>query len=107
MSKKIIILGGGESGTGTAVLAHKNGEQVFLSDSGMIKPGYKELLNAYGIEWEEGTHSKSRIMMADEIVKSPGIPDSSPLIKEAIANNIPVISEIEYAGRYTSATKIV
>lgn len=106
MSKKIIILGGGESGTGTAVLAHKNGEQVFLSDSGMIKPGYKELLNAYGIEWEEGTHSKSRIMMADEIVKSPGIPDSSPLIKEAIANNIPVISEIEYAGRYTSATKI-
>lgn len=106
MSKKIIILGGGESGTGTAVLAHKNGEQVFLSDSGMIKPGYKELLNAYGIEWEEGTHNKSRIMMADEIVKSPGIPDSSPLIKEAIANNIPVISEIEYAGRYTSATKI-
>jgi UDP-N-acetylmuramoylalanine--D-glutamate ligase len=106
MSKRIVILGGGESGTGSAVLAQKNGEQVFLSDSGMIKPRYKELLNEYGIDWEEGTHSNSRIMMADEIIKSPGIPDNNSLIKDAISRNIPVISEIEYAGRYTNATKI-
>jgi UDP-N-acetylmuramoylalanine--D-glutamate ligase len=106
MSKRIVILGGGESGTGSAVLAQKNGEQVFLSDSGMIKPRYKELLNEYGIEWEEGTHSNSKVLMADGIIKSPGIPDNNPLIKEAIARNIPVISEIEYAGRYTNAIKI-
>ena len=106
MSKRIIILGGGESGTGSAVLAHKNGEQVFLSDSGMIKPKYKDLLNSYGIEWEEGRHSMSKILGANEIIKSPGIPDSNELIREATRKNIPVISEIEYAGRFTNAIKI-
>lgn len=99
-------MGGGESGTGSAVLAKKNGEQVFVSDSGPVKPGYKEILNRYEIEWEEGGHSHNKILNADEIIKSPGIPDNNPLVTEARNKNIPVISEIEYAGRYTNAFKV-
>ncbi len=106
MSKKIVILGGGESGTGSAVLAAKNGEQVFVSDAGKIKPGYQAVLSEYQVEWEEGKHTADRILKADEIIKSPGIPESHPLIKEALGKNIPVISEIEYAGRYTNAVKV-
>lgn len=106
MSRKIVILGGGESGTGSAVLAVKNSEQVFLSDSGKIKGKYKELLSKHNVEWEEEKHSVERILSADEIIKSPGIPDTNSLVKSALAKGIPVISEIEYAGRYTKAVKV-
>jgi UDP-N-acetylmuramoylalanine--D-glutamate ligase len=106
MSRKIVILGGGESGTGSAVLAVKNGEQVFLSDSGKIKEKYKDLLSRYQVEWEEEKHSVERLLAADEIIKSPGIPDTNSLVKSAVAKGIPVISEIEYAGRYTNAVKV-
>lgn len=106
MSRKIVILGGGESGTGAAVLAVKNGEQVFVSDAGKIKSKYQAVLAEYRVEWEEEKHTAARILQADEIIKSPGIPDNHPLVKEAVMKNIPVISEIEYAGRYTNAMKI-
>ena len=106
MSKKIVILGGGESGTGAAVLAKKKGLEVFLSDSGLIKPACRQILGKYEIEWEEGGHSADLAGSTDEIIKSPGIPDSAPVIMAARKNKIPVISEIEFAGRYTPAYKI-
>ncbi len=106
MSRNIIILGGGESGTGAAVLAKRNGENVFVSDSGQVKPMYKEILKEYNIDWEEGGHTKSKIFAAHEIIKSPGIPDNNPLIRELVGKKIPVISEIEYAGRYSNALKV-
>ncbi|MGZ4054709.1 MAG: UDP-N-acetylmuramoyl-L-alanine--D-glutamate ligase [Bacteroidia bacterium] len=104
--KRLVILGGGESGVGTAVLAQKKGFEVFLSDKGEIKNKYKDVLSKYGIEWEEKKHSEHLILNAYEVVKSPGIPDTAPLIKELHAKNISVISEIEFAGRYTNAKKI-
>ncbi len=104
--KRIVILGGGESGAGAAVLARVKGEDVFLSDMGSIAPKYKELLNEHNIDWEEGHHTEEKILNADEIIKSPGIPLTAPLIVKAREKGIPVISEIEYAGRYTDARTV-
>ena len=106
MEEKVVILGGGESGVGAAVLAKKNGKKVFLSDKGKIKENYKTVLSNYDIEWEELTHTESRIFEANTIVKSPGIPDTIQLIIELKQKGIPVISEIEYASRYTNAKLI-
>ncbi len=103
---RIVILGGGESGAGAAVLAKLKGFDVFLSDLSEIKPNYKNLLNEYGIEWEEKQHTEEKILNAAEIIKSPGIPDNAPLIKKLHALGTPVISEIEFAGRYTNAKMI-
>ena len=106
MSEKVVILGAGESGTGAAILALKQGYSVFVSDFGKVKAQYQEILNRYGIAWEELNHSIERILSADLIIKSPGIPEKAPVMKEIRRNDIPVISEIEFAGRYTNATKI-
>lgn len=103
---RIVVLGGGESGVGAAALAAKQGFDVFLSDMGTIKPKYKEILNRYKVPWEEGKHTPELILTADEVVKSPGIPDKAPMVKAIIEKGIPVISEIELAGRYTNAKKI-
>ena len=103
---KIVVLGAGESGAGAAVLAQAKGFEMFVSDSGSIKPKYKAMLDAHGIEWEEGRHSEERILAADEVVKSPGIPDKAPIIQRLKAQGTPIISEIELAGRYTDARMI-
>lgn len=104
--KKIVILGAGESGAGSAVLAKKHGFDVFVSDMGEIKEKYKEILRSNNIDWEEGKHSESVILSADEVIKSPGIPDKAPLIVRLHEKGIPVISEIEFAGRYCKGIKI-
>lgn len=104
--KRIVILGAAESGAGAAVLAKKKGFDVFVSDMSSIKDKYKELLNAHGIEWEESRHTEELILNADEIIKSPGIPDNAPMIVKARDKGIPLISEIEFAGRYTCAKMI-
>lgn len=104
--QRIVVLGGGESGAGSAVLAKVKGFDVFLSDSGAIKKEFKDLLEKYAIPYEEGGHTKELILNATEVIKSPGIPDKAPLIKEIVAKEIPVISEIEFAGRYDKAKKI-
>ena len=104
--KRIVVLGAGESGTGSAVLAKVKGFDVFVSDSGNIKKNYKDLLNKYDIAWEEGTHTVDLIMNAGEVVKSPGIPDNAPVIKGLVERNINVMSEIEFAGRYSDAVNI-
>lgn len=106
MKKQLIILGAGESGTGSAILGKTQGWDVFVSDMGEIKQIYKEELDAHGIAWEEGHHTESKVMAADEVVKSPGIPDKAPLVKKLLEKGIPVISEIEFAARYTSAKLI-
>jgi UDP-N-acetylmuramoylalanine--D-glutamate ligase len=106
MKKKIVILGAGESGTGSAVLAMKQGFDVFVSDLGLIKEKYKDLLDHHKIEWEENTHSEARILSAGEVIKSPGVRDDSELIIKLRKNGIPVISEIEFAGRYAKGIKI-
>ena len=103
---KIAVLGGGESGVGAAVLAQVKGFDVWLSDMGTIADRYKERLEQYNIAWEEGGHTEQRILDADEIIKSPGIPEDAPLIVKARAKSIPVISEIEFAGRYTDAKMV-
>ncbi len=104
--KNIVILGGGESGVGAAVLAKQKGFNVLLSDKNKIKDKYKNVLSQFDIEFEEGNHSENLILEADEVVKSPGIPDSIPLIHLIKEKGIDVISEIEFAGRYTQAKKI-
>jgi UDP-N-acetylmuramoylalanine--D-glutamate ligase len=106
MKKKIIILGAGESGTGSAILAKKEGFNVFVSDKGQIKEKYKKLLEDHHILWEEGIHTESKIFKADEIIKSPGIREDEPLILKLRKKRIPVISEIEFAGRYARGFKI-
>lgn len=106
MKKKIVILGAGESGTGSAVLAKKQGFDVFVSDMGRIKPKYREILDNYGIKYEEGNHSEDKILLASEIIKSPGIPENAPIIQKLHEKRIPVISEIEFAGRYADGVKI-
>ncbi|MEQ1733075.1 MAG: UDP-N-acetylmuramoyl-L-alanine--D-glutamate ligase [Bacteroidia bacterium] len=103
MSKKIVILGAGESGTGAAILAKKMGFDVFLSDAGIIKEKYINELNEHNIPYEQGGHTLTKIHEADEVIKSPGIPDKIALIQHYKNNNIPVISEIEFAARYTKA----
>ncbi len=104
--EKIAILGAAESGVGAAVLAMKKGYDVFVSDMGHIKDHYKEMLDTYGIAWEEGGHTEERILDAREIVKSPGIPDNAPMVAKAREKGIHIISEIEFAGRYTHAKMI-
>lgn len=103
---RLVVLGAAESGVGAAVLAQKKGYDVFVSDMGTIKDSYKKLLDSYGLPWEEGHHSEALILNADEVVKSPGIPDTAPMIQKVKAAGIPVISEIEFAGRYTNAKTI-
>lgn len=104
--KKIVILGAGESGAGAAVLAKVKGFETFVSDMSAIKDKYKALLDEYKIAWEEGRHSEELILDADVVIKSPGIPNDSPLILKLKAQGTPIISEIEFAGRYTNAKMI-
>src|SRR5690554_492535 len=107
MSQKlIVVLGGGESGMGAAILAKKKGFRVFLSDNGMLREEHRELLRAYMIDFEEGGHTEARVLEADEIVKSPGIPDTVPVMLKVLDKGIHVISEIEFAGRHTDAKMI-
>lgn len=104
--KKIVVLGAGESGTGAAILAKKKGFDVFVSDLSEIKEFYRQALDEHGIEWEQKQHTEERILAADEIIKSPGIPKEAPMIRKLIAQGTPIISEIEFAGRYTDAKMI-
>ena len=104
--KKIVVLGAGESGAGAAVLAKKEGYDVFVSDMSKIADKYKKQLDDHQIAWEEGQHTEERILAADEIIKSPGIPDTAPMVAKAIEKGIPIISEIEFAGRYTQSKMI-
>ena len=104
--KRLVVLGAGESGVGTALLAKKKEYEVFVSDKGTIAQKYKEVLLHNEIEWEEKQHTASKILNADVVMKSPGIPDKVPLVKKLIENKIPVISEIEFAAKYTDATLI-
>ncbi len=104
--KKIVILGAGESGAGAAVLAKKEGFDVFVSDMSKIAPRYQQMLDEHQIAWEEGQHTEEKILCADEIIKSPGIPDTAPMVKKAIEKGIHIISEIEFAGRYTTSKMI-
>ena len=99
---KIAILGAGESGTGAALLAKAKGHEVLVSDLGIIQDHFKRELEAEGIEYEEGKHTWERILTAEEVIKSPGIPDKAPLVKALRENGIPVISEIEFAARYST-----
>ena len=105
-SKRIVILGGGESGTGAALLAQAKGFDVFVSDFGSLKPKFREALLAANIPFEEGKHSESLILNANEVIKSPGISDKQTIVKALRANEIPVIDEIEFASRYTPAKLI-
>ncbi|MBE9466949.1 MAG: UDP-N-acetylmuramoyl-L-alanine--D-glutamate ligase [Bacteroidetes bacterium] len=104
--QRIVILGAGESGVGSAILAKSKNFDVFVSDNGSIKQKYKDTLIEYNIEWEEGGHSENLIFNADLIIKSPGIPDSVPVVKKIIEKKIKIISEIEFAGVYTNAKMI-
>jgi UDP-N-acetylmuramoylalanine--D-glutamate ligase len=104
--KRLVILGAGESGVGTAILGKKKGFDVFVSDFGKIKENYKEVLTINEIKWEEETHTENKILNADVVMKSPGIPDKSAIVKKLIENKIPVISEIEFAAPYTKAKTI-
>jgi len=103
---RTVILGGAESGVGAAVLAKVKGFDVFLSDNGEIKPEYKETLDKWGIDYEEGGHTEEKILSADEVIKSPGIPSSVPIIKKLEVLHTPIISEIEFASRYDNSKKI-
>ena len=104
--KRIVILGAGESGAGAAVLAKKKGFDVFVSDMSKIADRYKKQMDDHAIEWEEGQHTEEKILSADEIIKSPGIPYTAPMVSKAIAKGIRIISEIEFAGRYTTSKMI-
>lgn len=106
MKKRLVVLGAGESGTGAAILGKEKGWDVLVSDSGTIAQKYKDMLSAEGIRWEEGGHTETDVLMADEVVKSPGIPLNAPIIEKVAKKNIPVISEIEFAGRYTDAKMV-
>ena len=106
MRKRIVVLGAQESGSGAAVLAQRKGFDVFVSDLSAIKEPYKELLDSHHIAWEEGHHTEALILNADEVIKSPGIPNNVPIILKIKERNIPIISEIEFAGRYTNAKMI-
>ncbi len=107
MGRKFIILGGGESGVGAAILAKQQGYDVFLSDAGSVKPAYQQQLVEAGIEWEEGAHSEDRILAADEVMKSPGIPEKNALVKKIRQKGIAVISEIELGYRFKGDSKVV
>ncbi len=104
--KRLVVIGSGESGTGAAVLANKKGFEVFVSDKGIIKKEYKKVLSLNGIKYEEGKHTASLILNADEVVKSPGVPEDAEMIKKIEKKKISLISEIEFAARYTKAELI-
>lgn len=104
--RRMVILGAGESGTGAAILAQKEGFEVFVSDLSEIKEVYKKELNVRGIRWEEKQHTEDVIFNASEVIKSPGIPEESLVVKKLREKKIPIVSEIEFAGRYTHAKKI-
>ncbi|WP_297097895.1 UDP-N-acetylmuramoyl-L-alanine--D-glutamate ligase [uncultured Draconibacterium sp.] len=106
MKRLVAILGGGESGVGAAILAQKKGYEVFVSDLGKIKEKYKNVLSNYKIDFEEGHHSEEKILGAELVVKSPGIPETAPLVKQLKEQGTPVISEIEFGGRFSSAKTI-
>ena len=101
--RRIVILGAAESGVGAAALAKVKGFDVFVSDMGKIKENYKQVLREYDVPWEEGRHTEELILNASEVIKSPGIPEDAPMVKKVKDAGIPVISEIEFAGRYTDA----
>ncbi|MDE6339971.1 MAG: UDP-N-acetylmuramoyl-L-alanine--D-glutamate ligase, partial [Muribaculaceae bacterium] len=103
---KLVVLGGGESGVGAAILGKEKNMTVFLSDMGTLKPEYRDTLIAEGIEFEEGNHTEEKILDADIVVKSPGIPPYAPMVKKISEKGIPVLSEIEFAGRYTEAKMV-
>ncbi|MCF3111625.1 UDP-N-acetylmuramoyl-L-alanine--D-glutamate ligase [Niabella sp. CC-SYL272] len=107
MKKRLVILGGGESGVGAALLAKQQGYSVFLSDGGSLKEMYRSELRQAGIEWEENGHTEEKILDADEVVKSPGIPEKNELVKKIRARQIPVISEIELAYRFAGNSRII
>ena len=104
--KRIVVLGAGESGAGAAVLAKKEGFDVFVSDMSAIKDRYKKLMDDHDIAWEEKQHTAEKILNADEVIKSPGIPDTAPMVQQLIQQGTPIISEIEFAGRYTQSKMI-
>ena len=106
MNKRIVVLGAGESGTGAAILAKEKGFDVFVSDCGTISEPYRALLDQNGVKWEDGKHSEELVLNAAEVVKSPGIPLTAPLIQKLQAQGTPIISEIEFAARYTHAKMI-
>ena len=106
LKSRIVVLGAGESGTGAAILAKTQGFDVFVSDSGEVKPKYADMLNEYNIEWEQNGHTVNKIVNATEVIKSPGIPNTVDIIKEIKDRDIRIISEIEFAARYTSAVKV-
>jgi len=107
MSKKMVILGGGESGVGAAILAKQQGYEVFLSDGGALKDTYRSDLQKNNIHYEEGGHTEAKVLAADEVMKSPGIPDKTPMVKAIRSKGIPVISEIELAYRYKGESRII
>src|SRR5690606_8013472 len=104
--RRLVILGGGESGVGTAILGKKKGYDVFVSDFGKIKENYKEVLTINEIAWEDEKHTEELILNADVVMKSPGIPEKAPIVKKLIEKGIPVISEIEFAIQFTDATTV-
>jgi UDP-N-acetylmuramoylalanine--D-glutamate ligase len=104
--KRLVVLGGGESGVGTAILGKKEGYDVFVSDFGKIKENYRDVLNNYEIQWEDEKHTEELILNASVVMKSPGIPDKAPIIKKLVEKGIPVISEIEFANDFTKAMTI-
>lgn len=104
--EKLVVLGGGESGIGAAILGKDKGMEVFLSDMGKVAPRYASMLDAEGIDWEEGQHTPELILNATLVVKSPGIPPTAPMVKAIVERGIPVISEIELAGRYTDSKMV-
>ncbi len=104
--KRLVILGGGESGVGTAILGKKEGYDVFVSDFGKIKDNYRDVLNQYEIQWEDEQHTEDKILNADVVMKSPGIPEKAPIVKKLIEKGVPVISEIEFAYDFTKAMTI-
>ena len=104
--KRLVVLGGGESGVGTAILGKKEGYEVFVSDFGKIKEDYKNVLNQYEIKWEDEKHTEDKILNADVVMKSPGIPEKAPIVKKLVEKGIPVISEIEFTVQFTNAKTI-
>lgn len=104
--EKLVILGAGESGVGTAILAKQQGYEVFVSDMGTIQPKYKRKLDEYGIRWEEGQHTEAEILSATEVVKSPGIPDTAPMVQALIKQGTPILAELEFAKRYSKGKTV-
>lgn len=104
--KRLVVLGGGESGVGTAILGKKQGYEVFVSDFGRIKDKYREVLKINEIEWEDEQHTEDKILNADVVMKSPGIPEKAPIVKKLVEKGIPVISEIEFTVQFTNAKTI-